>query len=186
MVPIDTTGLEGTITIRSADTTSLGTAIVGANGAYAVTLTPAQTDGQTLAATQADAAGNVSTPIVLVAPDYTAPPLPVVTIAPDGSTATGIGEPGATVTIRLGAVILGTAQVAADGSYTAQLSPAPVNGETLSASQADPTGNVSAVATVAAPDITAPPPPIISANLPASFARPVSGATATRSTSVPR
>ncbi|MEG8054765.1 Ig-like domain-containing protein [Sphingomonas aerolata] len=74
-----------------------------------------------------------------------------------------MGEPGATVTIRLGAVILGTAQVAADGSYTAQLSPAPVNGETLSASQADPTGNVSAVATVAAPDITAPPPPIISA-----------------------
>ncbi|PTM44951.1 hypothetical protein C8J24_3168 [Sphingomonas aerolata] len=152
-----------TITIRAADTTSLGTAIVGANGAYAVTLTPAQTDGQTLAATQADAAGNVSAPIALVAPDYTAPALPVVTIAPDGSTATGIGEPGATVTIRLGAVILGTAQVAADGSYTAQLSPAPVNGETLLASQADPTGNVSAIATVAAPDITAPPPPIISA-----------------------
>ncbi|WP_241609063.1 Ig-like domain-containing protein, partial [Rosenbergiella epipactidis] len=50
----------------------------------------------------------------------------------------------------------GNATVAADGSFTATLDPAQTNGETLSVTATDATGNTSAAATITAPDTTAP------------------------------
>ncbi len=150
-----------TITIRAADTTLVGTATVGANGAYAATLTTIQIDGEALSVAQIDVAGNASQPIALRAPDFTVPAAPVVQIGGDGSVVTGTGEAGATVTVRDAAnVVIGTATVAADGSFTATLTPAQANGGTISVVQADAAGNVSATVPLAAPDITPPAIPV--------------------------
>ncbi len=151
-----------TITIRAADTTLVGTATVGANGAYAATLTTIQIDGEALSVAQIDVAGNASQPIALRAPDFTVPAAPVVQIGGDGSVVTGTGEAGATVTVRDAAnVVIGTATVAADGSFTATLTPAQANGGTISVVQADAAGNVSAAVPLAAPDITPPAVPVV-------------------------
>ncbi len=150
-----------TITIRAADTTLVGTATVGANGAYAATLTTIQIDGEALSVAQIDVAGNASQPIALRAPDFTVPAAPVVQIGGDGSVVTGTGETGATVTVRDAAnVVIGTATVATDGSFTATLTPAQANGGTISVVQADAAGNVSAAVPLAAPDITPPAVPV--------------------------
>ncbi len=150
-----------TITIRAVDTTLVGTATVGANGAYAATLTTIQIDGEALSVAQIDVAGNASQPIALRAPDFTVPAAPVVQIVGDGSVVTGTGEAGATVTVRDAAnVVVGTATVAIDGSFTATLTPAQANGGTISVVQADAAGNVSAAVPLAAPDITPPAIPV--------------------------
>ena len=146
-----------TVTIRDAGGTLLGTATVAANGSYAAILTTPQVNGQALSVTQADAAGNASTPAAVTAPDLTPPAAPIGLVSGDGTTLTGTGEAGATVTIRgVGGAVIGTAVVAADGSFTAPLTPAQANGQPLSLTQSDPAGNVSPVAQAAAPDITAP------------------------------
>ncbi len=151
-----------TITIRAADTTLVGTATVGANGAYAATLTTIQIDGEVLSVAQIDVAGNASQPIAVRAPDFTVPAAPVAQIGGDGSVVTGTGEAGATVTVRDAAnVVIGTATVAADGSFTATLTPAQANGGTISVVQADAAGNVSAAVPLAAPDITPPAIPVV-------------------------
>ncbi len=150
-----------TITIRAADTTLVGTATVGANGAYAATLTTIQIDGEALSVAQIDVAGNASQPIAVRAPDFTVPAAPVVQIGGDGSVVTGTGEAGATVTVRDAAnVVIGTATVAADGSFAATLAPAQANGGTISVVQADAAGNVSVPVPLAAPDITPPAIPV--------------------------
>ncbi len=150
-----------TITIRAADTTLVGTATVGANGAYAATLTTIQIDGEALSVAQIDVAGNASQPIAVRAPDFTVPAAPVVQIGGDGSVVTGTGEAGATVTVRDAAnVVIGTATVAADLSFTATLTPVQANGGTISVVQTDAAGNVSAAVPLAAPDITPPAIPV--------------------------
>ncbi|QRY96341.1 BapA prefix-like domain-containing protein [Sphingomonas paucimobilis] len=146
-----------TVTIRDAGGTVLGTAVVAANGTYAAVLTTPQIAGQALTATQADPAGNVGAPAPITAPDLTAPLAPAGTVSADGTTITGTGEAGATVTIRaVDGTILGTAVVAGDGSFTAALNPAQANGELLSLTQADAAGNVSPIGQATAPDITVP------------------------------
>ncbi|MGJ7455081.1 BapA/Bap/LapF family large adhesin, partial [Sphingomonas parapaucimobilis] len=146
-----------TVTIRDAGGAVLGTAVVAANGTYAAILTPAQLNAQVLQVTQADAAGNASTPATVIAPDLTAPLAPIGTVSGDGSTLTGTGEVGATVTIRsVGGAVLGTAVVDTNGNFTAPLTPAQANGQTVTLTQADAAGNVSPLSQVTAPDITAP------------------------------
>ncbi|WP_210358191.1 BapA/Bap/LapF family large adhesin [Sphingomonas beigongshangi] len=161
-IVITGTGEAGaTVRVVDAAGTVLGTAVVGTNGSFAVTLASPQVAGSTLSVTQADAAGNVSPATALPTSDLVAPAAPVVTIAPDGSVVTGRGEPGATVTARgPDGTVLGTGPVGADGSITLPLSPAQANGGTVTVVQADPAGNMSTPVTVAAPDITAPAAPV--------------------------
>ncbi|GAA3263722.1 hypothetical protein GCM10020258_29410 [Sphingomonas yabuuchiae] len=133
-----------TVTIRDPGGTVVGTAIVASNGSYAATLTPAQLNAQLLQVSQADAAGNVSTPATVIAPDLTAPLAPIGTVSGNGTTLTGTGEAGATVTIRgLGGVVIGTALVDANGNFTATLNPAQANGQVVTLTQVDAAGNVS-------------------------------------------
>ncbi|MCP5688184.1 Ig-like domain-containing protein, partial [Klebsiella pneumoniae] len=81
--------------------TVLGTATVGSNGLFVVSLAAAQIDNQALTVTLTDATGNTSTGTALTAPDLTPPALASnLVISADGSTLTGSGEPGATVTVR--------------------------------------------------------------------------------------
>ena len=112
---------------------------------------------------QTDGAGNESDPTVAAAPDLTAPAAPTATIAADGASVTGTGEPGATVRVTNAAgQQIGTALVGADGSYSAALTPAQVNGEPLQVRQADAAANVSAPTSLTAPDLTDPAAPIVS------------------------
>ncbi|MEJ8631732.1 Ig-like domain-containing protein [Sphingomonas sp. I4] len=146
-----------TVTVRDALGNPLGTVVVAAGGTYAVTLTTPQANGEALNVAQADASGNISPAIPLTAPDITAPLAPAGTVSGDGTTLTGTGEAGATVTIRApDGTVIATVLVAGDGSFTASLNPAQANGQLLTLTQADPTGNVSPVAQAPAPDITAP------------------------------
>ena len=84
------------VTIRDAGGATLGTAVVAANGSYAAILTTPQVNGQALSVTQADAAGNASTPAAVTAPDLTPPAAPIGLVSGDGTTLTGTGEAGAT------------------------------------------------------------------------------------------
>ncbi len=151
-----------TITVTAADGSMLGTATVNARGGYAVSLSEPQVDGETLSVRQTDQANNISPPIALVAPDLTAPPAPIATVAADGTAVTGTGEAGARVTvIDATGTVLGTATVAPDGRYSVALVPAQANGQPLDVTQADAAGNVSPATDVTAPDITAPLAPTI-------------------------
>ncbi|WP_241576877.1 Ig-like domain-containing protein, partial [Rosenbergiella collisarenosi] len=82
---------------------------------------PAQTNGQTLSVTATDTAGNPSSVATTTAPDTTAPAAPTdVVVSHDGVTVTGKAEAGSTVAIKdADGNTLGSATVAADGSFTA-------------------------------------------------------------------
>jgi len=67
----------------------------------------------------------------------------VVTVGADGTVLTGTGEPGTTATVRdASGLILGTAVVATDGSFSVALTPAQANGGAVSVTLADAAGNV--------------------------------------------
>jgi len=147
-----------TVTVTASNGATLGTATVGANGTFSATLTPAQANGQGINVHQTDAAGLSSANQPLTAPDITAPGAPAsLTLNGAGTALTGTGEAGATVTVR-GAtgVVLGTALVAADGSFSVSLSGPQLNGQALSVSQSDAAGNVSTNASLNAADTTPP------------------------------
>ena len=92
-----------------------------------------------------------------VAP-YPPPPIaPTGSVVDAGATLSGTGEPGATVTIRAtDGTLLGSGQVAPDGSFAVTLNPAQANGQALQLVQTDAAGNASPVVAVTAPDITPP------------------------------
>ena len=146
-----------TISITDADGNLLGTAVVGANGAYIVTLPAALLNGETLTIGQADTAGNASDDVDVTAPDVTPPAAPTGTIEPDGTAVTGTGEAGATILITNDAgTLLGSAVVASNGSFLATLEPPQTNGEALTLVQRDGADNLSAPVPITAPDITPP------------------------------
>ncbi|WP_292050597.1 MULTISPECIES: Ig-like domain-containing protein [unclassified Brevundimonas] len=58
-----------TVTVRDADGNAVGQGTVAADGTFSVPLSPAQTDGRVLSATQTDAANNTSAPASVRAPD---------------------------------------------------------------------------------------------------------------------
>ncbi|MDC6383528.1 Ig-like domain-containing protein [Pseudomonas graminis] len=157
-----------TIQVRAADGTLLGSGIVAADGTFSLTLSPAQTDGQSLTVNAVDAAGNVSPPAQALAPDIDVTP-PVDTTAPnapgnlvvsaDGTRVTGSGEVGATIQVRAAdGTLLGSAIVAADGTFSLTLSPPQTDGQSLTVSAVDAAGNVSPPAQALAPDIDVTPP----------------------------
>ncbi len=171
LVPTATVSLDGTtvsgtgvsggrITVTGQDGTIIGTAVADGNGAYVAPLSPAQSNGEVLNVVQADGAGNVSSPVPVVAPDFTAPAAPVATLDANGAIVTGSGEPGARISVTNAAgVEIGTAIVRADGDYAVALSPPQANGEVLSVTQTDGAGIPSLPTGLQALDTTAPPPP---------------------------
>ncbi|MBD1599635.1 Ig-like domain-containing protein, partial [Pseudomonas typographi] len=147
-----------TVTARDTAGTVQGTAQVAADGNFTLVLANPLANGQQLALTQADHAGNVSPIANLFAPDTTAPSaLSSVAINAAGAQVTGVGEPGATVTVTdTTGVVLGTAQVSAGGTFSIVLAPPQVNAQVLSVQQADASGNMSVPTSVTAPDLTPP------------------------------
>ncbi|MEB2652529.1 Ig-like domain-containing protein [Pseudomonas siliginis] len=147
-----------TVNVTTANGTVLGSAVVGADGSFSVTLAPAPTNGEALAISQTDPAGNVSPSTSVNAPDISPPAaLTQVAVNADGVTVTGHGEPGATVSVRSAdGTLLGTAQVGSGGAFTVTLNAAQLNAEVLTVTQEDPPGNVSTAVEVTAVDLTAP------------------------------
>ncbi|MFK3797055.1 BapA/Bap/LapF family large adhesin [Pseudomonas sp. NPDC088444] len=164
----DGTSLSGTgevgATVRVTDTsgTLLGTAVVGADGHFIVSLAPPPNNGQTLDVNQTDPSGNVSPSITVTAPDISPPAtLTQVAVNADGITVTGHGEPGATVSVRsVDGTLLGTAQVASNGAFTLTMNAPQLNAQVLTVTQEDPPGNVSTAVTVVSVDLTPPDAPV--------------------------
>ncbi|WP_241650315.1 Ig-like domain-containing protein, partial [Rosenbergiella collisarenosi] len=147
-----------TVAIKDANGHTLGSATVGNDGTFTLTLPTAQTNGQTLSVISTDPAGNASTPVTVIAHDATAPVAPTdVQVSGDGETVTGKAEAGSTVAIKdANGNTLGSATVGNDGTFTLTLSTAQTNGQTLSVISTDPAGNASTPVTVIAHDATAP------------------------------
>ena len=147
-----------TVTVRDKDGNVLGTAKADEQGNFNVTVNPAQTNGEQLTVTATDAKGNESATTQVTAPDTTAPDAPTgVTVADDGLTVSGKGEPGSTVTVKdKDGNVLGTAKADAQGNFNVTVNPAQTNGEQLAVTATDAKGNESATTQVTAPDTTAP------------------------------
>ncbi|EPJ2807969.1 Ig-like domain-containing protein, partial [Pseudomonas putida] len=147
-----------TVQVRDAAGTVIGTGIVGADGLFSLTLSPAQANGEALDVRLVDAAGNTSAPLQFDAPDIT-PPAAVsnITVGADGLALSGRGEPGATVEVRdANGNVIGTGVVGANGTFLIDLNPAAQPGEHLSLVQTDPSGNASVALEYDVPLTTAP------------------------------
>ncbi len=91
-----------TVTITNAAGIVIGTGEVGATGNFAVTLSPAQVDGEALSVSLSDAGSNQSPSVSLTSPDLTLPTAPAdLVVSTDGTLLTGRGEPGARITAKM-------------------------------------------------------------------------------------
>jgi VCBS repeat-containing protein len=137
----------GAIVTLYDGTIALGSVTVGAGGTWTYTTTALANGAHPLSVTVTDAAGNVSTGNTAVTVNIdTVPPAPVTSLAINdaGTSVTGSGEVGATVTVRdAGGNALGTATVGTGGTWTVNLSTAQTTGASLSVIQTDRAGNVS-------------------------------------------
>jgi len=174
--PVAPTGLvlntEGTILTGTAEANStvtvsndlgdiLGTATADANGAFSVTLSEAQLNGETLSTAATDRAGNEGPAADLVARDVTAPAAPTaLVVAATGDSVSGEAEAGARISILNAAgTELGSGEVGLDGKFTVNISPNQLNGEVLTVYAYDTADNKSDPGQATATDSTPPEPP---------------------------
>ena len=124
------------VTIVGANNVFLGETVTGADGKFAITITPAQTHGESLTAHIQDAAGNVGLDTGFTASNSRFPTVPLLDSVDDNAGATtgtltsgqatddttptlnGTAEAGSTVTIFLNGAKLGTALVDGTGHWT--------------------------------------------------------------------
>ncbi|MGQ7250001.1 Ig-like domain-containing protein, partial [Halomonas sp. V046] len=141
----------------------LGQGTVGDDGTFSVVLDEPQLDGEALEVTQSDGSGNESAPTGATSPDTTAPDAPTnVVVSDDGTTVSGSGEPGASVTVTgPDDTVLGQGTVGDDGTFSVVLDEPQLDGEALGVTQTDASDNESAPANATAPDATAPELPTI-------------------------
>jgi hypothetical protein len=130
---------------------------VGQDGTWSCTPSVPLLPGEhTLTVTAEDEAGNTATATTTftIEPsggDTTPPDAPVITAPAEGASVqdttpqiTGTGEPGATVTVTEGSTVLCTAVVATNTTWSCSPTVAlPLGPHTVTATQADPDGNVS-------------------------------------------
>lgn len=163
---------EGTILTGTAEANStvtvsndlgiiLGTAIADANGAFSVTLSAAQLNGETLSTAATDRAGNEGPAADLTARDTTPPAAPTaLVVAATGDSVSGEAEAGARISVRdAGGTELGSGEAGLDGKFTVNIAPDQLNGEVLTVLAFDTTQNESPPGQVTAADSTPPPPP---------------------------
>ncbi|CAA6807454.1 MAG: T1SS secreted agglutinin RTX [uncultured Sulfurovum sp.] len=135
--------VDATITVTDADNNTIGTAVVDANGQWSITPTTPLANGVVLTATQEDTSGNVSTGSGSVPVDNVAPDAPAINPT-NGTTITGTGEVGATITVTdADNNTIGTAVVDANGEWTITPTTPLANGVVLTATQEDTSGNTS-------------------------------------------
>ncbi|WP_033740264.1 Ig-like domain-containing protein, partial [Pseudomonas monteilii] len=147
-----------TVQVRDAAGNIIGTGLVGADGLFSVTLSPAQANGEALDIRLVDAAGNSSIPLEFTAPDITRPSaVSDIAVGSGGLALSGRGEPGATVEVRdANGTVIGTGVVGANGTFLINLDPAVQPGDQLGLVQTDPSGNASVALEYDVPLTTAP------------------------------
>ncbi|MDR8107555.1 Ig-like domain-containing protein, partial [Acinetobacter baumannii] len=146
-----------TVTVKDSSGKIIGTAKSDNDGKYTVILDKAYLNGENLSISAEDLAGNKSTIQTILADDKTAPIGLTVAIDTAGKFVTGVTEANAVVTIKntVGTVV-GTATADTAGKYSITLDKVYLNGESLSATASDQSGNATAPKTIIAPDTTAP------------------------------
>ncbi|MDC4544361.1 Ig-like domain-containing protein [Acinetobacter baumannii] len=164
-VAIDTAGkfvtgvteANAVVTIKNTAGTVVGTATADTAGKYSITLDKVYLNGESLSATASDQSGNVTAPKTIIAPDTTAPSSLTASIGTAGKVVTGVTEANAVVTVKNAAgIVVGTATADTAGKYSITLDKVYLNGESLSATVSDQSGNATAPKTIIAPDTTAP------------------------------
>lgn len=146
-----------TISISNG-TTVIGTGVADGSGNFTITLTPAQTNGETISVVASDAAGNASTAATVIATDNIAPNAPTeLTVANDGTSVSGTAEPNSTVAVKdPGGNVIGTGTTDGNGHFTVPIAPPQTNGEVLDVIAKDPANNESQPGHADAPDTTDP------------------------------
>ncbi len=161
-VKVSGTGEPGSTVSVTFPDGSIGTAVIPASGAYAITSPTAQPSGP-ISASVVDKAGNVSPTTTKTVSDTTAPVAPTAATTPNANgtlTVSGTGEPGSTVKVTFPDGSTKTVIVAADGTYVAT-SAAPQTSGTVSVTSTDAAGNVSPATTKAFADSVAPATPVL-------------------------
>ncbi|MFJ1268657.1 Ig-like domain-containing protein [Legionella lytica] len=149
-----------TIIVTDAAGVQVGTGVVQSDGTFNIILNPAQNNGQILTVVQSNGT-NSSAPVTITAPNESAPnPPTALNVSSDGTTLTGQGEAGTTVTVTdPSGNVIGTGLVPSTGGFSIPLNPPQVNGEILTVVLTNGSGNSSSPVTVQAPDVTPPAPP---------------------------
>ncbi|KCZ15641.1 Ig-like domain-containing protein, partial [Acinetobacter baumannii] len=164
-VAIDTAGkvvkgvteANAVVTVKNAAGIVVGTATADTAGKYSITLDKVYLNGESLSATASDQSGNATAPKTIIAPDTTAPSSLTASIGTAGKVVTGVTEANAVVTVKNAAgIVVGTATADTAGKYSITLDKVYLNGESLSATASDQSGNATAPKTIIAPDTTAP------------------------------
>ncbi|WP_252406436.1 Ig-like domain-containing protein, partial [Acinetobacter pittii] len=151
------TEANSTVTVKDSSGKIIGTAKSDNDGKYTVLLDKAYLNGENLTISAEDLAGNKSIIQTILADDKTAPTSLTVAIDTAGKVVTGVTEANAVVTIKNTAgIVVGTGTADATGKYSITLDKAYLNGESLSVTAADKSGNATAPKTIVAPDTTAP------------------------------
>ncbi|MDH2567675.1 Ig-like domain-containing protein, partial [Acinetobacter baumannii] len=151
------TEANSTVTVKDSSGKIIGTAKSDNDGKYTVILDKAYLNGENLSISAEDLAGNKSTIQTILADDKTAPIGLTVAIDTAGKFVTGVTEANAVVTIKNTAgTVVGTATADTAGKYSITLDKVYLNGESLSATASDQSGNATAPKTIIAPDTTAP------------------------------
>jgi hypothetical protein len=117
-------------------------------GHYTLTPSPAlDQGGQTITVTSTNAGGLTSSPSapLPVIIDSVAPATPMLTSPTNGNPVTGTAEPGSTVTITTPSGATCTVTANASSRYNCVLAPTPVNGESVTVTATDASGNSSSV-----------------------------------------
>nr|WP_321985504.1 Ig-like domain-containing protein [uncultured Lichenicoccus sp.] len=140
----------------------IGAAKVAANGTWSITSSMLPAGTNSLTATQTDVAGNISgaSAALSLTIDTAAPAAPGTLALAAGSdsgtqgdgitnvitpTITGTGTAGDTVTLHDGSAVIGTTTVAANGTWSVTSGMLAAGANSLTATQTDAAGNVSAV-----------------------------------------
>ncbi|EXS53173.1 hemolysin-type calcium-binding repeat family protein, partial [Acinetobacter baumannii 1406589] len=151
------TEANSTVTVKDSSGKIIGTAKSDNDGNYTVILDKAYLNGENLTISAEDLVGNKSTIQTILADDKTAPIGLTVAIDTAGKVVKGVTEANAVVTVKNAAgIVVGTATADTAGKYSITLDKVYLNGESLSATASDQSGNATAPKTIIAPDTTAP------------------------------
>ncbi len=139
---------DGLITVYNEQSIQLCSTIADASGNFNCTpLSPSPVVDDVLSVIVTDGDGNSSLPTRVTVQDLQAPDAPVINDPTSGLTVSGTGEPGATVDVITTSGASCSDLVDGSGNWSCDLSPEPVDGEIVTATQTDLAGNESEPAT---------------------------------------
>ncbi|MET0240624.1 MAG: Ig-like domain-containing protein [Sphingobium sp.] len=150
-----------TVTLTGTGSAVIATVTANPSGGWVFTPTTPLANGTIVTVTATDAVGNVS-PSASTTVDAGAPAAPIID-ATNGTVLTGTAEAGSTVTLRVGGVVIGTANVDGNGDWSFTPIVPLLNGTVVTGTAADAVGNVGPVGAVTV-DAVAPSAPTVEAS----------------------